>query len=244
MAADVSWIRQEQATAWAFGRTLRDNLLDAYRRQYGLTAAPPPAKIIDELLTDFLHVELRHEPLPLDRFAETRWGDERAVVTINSRTREIPGVRHPEGVENVGKWHEAVHVARDLDVLRRERPPGLPGFDAATAIVCLRSGKRSLFQADKAREFWAEEASRAATVSMSALRQSEAFRRLSHMAPRSLGPAPEAWPLLYQAAEDIGVNISALVKQLTLESWIVVVREGGRERVYIQPALAELLEAS
>ena len=52
-----------------------------------------------------------------------------------------------------------------------------------------------------------------------------------------------AWPLLYQAADDIGVNITALVKQLELEGRIALVREGGRDLVYVQPKLTEQMEA-
>jgi len=43
--------------------------------------------------------------------------------------------------------------------------------------------------------------------------------------------------MLYAAAEAIGVNITALVKQLTLEGLIAVERDGERTVVYGQPAL-------
>ncbi len=52
----------------------------------------------------------------------------------------------------------------------------------------------------------------------------------------------ERWALLYRAAEDIGVNRSALVKQLELEGQIVVQKEGGRQVIYPQPSLLVFME--
>lgn len=40
--------------------------------------------------------------------------------------------------------------------------------------------------------------------------------------------------MLYRSAEAIGVNISALIKQLSLEGLIVVERDGTRNVVYGQ----------
>lgn len=244
MAATPDWARGVREQAWAFGRRLRDDLLLQYKREYGVAIAPPPAKIVDELLTDFLQAELQYLPLADDRFAETRWDNGKAVVRINTLTASIPGVKDAEGVQNVGKWHEAIHVVSDLEALRLAPQTPLPGFEAGHEIACYQTGRRSAPVTERHREFWAEEAGRAAAVSLPALARSDAFRRLPRVGRRSLGPAQEVWPLLYQAAEDIGVNISALVKQLSLEGWIVVVKEQGRERVYVQPALAERMDAT
>jgi hypothetical protein len=133
---------------------------------------------------------------------------------------------------------------RQIVRLRVGPQPCLPGLEVGREIACYRSGRRLIPDNEREREFWAEEAGRAAAVSMTALARSEAFRRFPDIGRHSLGPTGGAWPLLYEAAEDIGVNISALVKQLTLEGWIVVAREGGRERVYVQPALAERMDAT
>ena len=81
MTADNLRLRQE---AWAFGRQLRDDLIEQYRQEYAVAVPPPPALIIDELLTDFLQAELRYDPLPMDRFAQTDWPNGRAVVTVNT----------------------------------------------------------------------------------------------------------------------------------------------------------------
>ncbi len=45
--------------------------------------------IVDELLTDFLGVTLRFDPLPLQVYAQTEWKDSRPVVTVNSLTEQI-----------------------------------------------------------------------------------------------------------------------------------------------------------
>jgi hypothetical protein len=98
-------LRQE---AWDYGRSLRDHLVSRYRAEYGIDIPPPPGRIIDELLTDFLGVSLRFDPLPLIIYAQTEWKDGRPVVTVNSLTGKIPGVKDEEGVQTMAKFHEAV----------------------------------------------------------------------------------------------------------------------------------------
>ncbi len=233
------WVRRRRDEAWARGRDLRNDLLKQYKERFEVDESPPPAKIIDELLTDFLGAKLRFFPLASDRFAETRIVDGDLTVIVNSETARVPGVKDAQGVESVAKWHEAIHVVDDLDVLREGQGPQvpLPGIDAARELVCRRGLARSTNSGEAAREFWAEEAGRAAAVSLPALRQSAAFLELLDLAGRSPGPVPGAWPLLYRAAEDIGVNISALKTQLTLEGLIVVDSVGGKSVVHVQPTL-------
>ena len=72
--------------AWNYGRALRNQLVSRYREEYGVDVPLPPALIVDELLTDFMEVSLRFDPLPLEIFAQTEWKDGRALVTINSLT--------------------------------------------------------------------------------------------------------------------------------------------------------------
>jgi hypothetical protein len=243
MTNRADFVHQRRREAWAFGRELRDGLLAEYQRQYGLQSPPAPALIIDELLTDFLKVDLRFDPLPRDIFAITEWVDGRAVVTVNTLSSCIPGVKDAAGVDNVGKWHEAIHVVRDLHVVRVEPQPTLPGFEAPRLIACHRGSESSSTPEVRAREFWAEEAGRAAAVSFPALARSESFQRLCETAARVSGPVPRGFPLLYEAAKDIGVNITALVRQLTLEGRIEVRQELGRRTVHVQPSLMELLDA-
>jgi hypothetical protein len=240
LVANASWQRRQQEQAWAFGREQCDRLLSNYQTDYGLAPPPPPAKIIDELLTDYLKAALQFDPLPLDRYGETRLEDGKAVVTINSRLGDIEGVKDAQGVENVAKWHEAMHVIRDLDTLVAPASRMFDGFDQPAQIVCYRAaGAKVLTRRDESveREFWAEEAGRAAAVSLKALQRAESFRALLRAAGRSTGAVVGAWPLLYDAATEIGVNITALVKQLSLEGCIVVDREGGRSVVHVQSVL-------
>lgn len=237
MARRDEWIREQREKAWAFGRELRNDLLNQYQKRYDLDDPPPPAKIIDELLTDFLGVKLRFLPLPTDRFAETRLRNDVLTVSINSSIDRIPGVGDAQGVENVAKWHECIHVVSDVDLLRQGPQSPLPGLEVAKELVCRRGLASSANSNEIAREFWAEEAGRAAAVSMPALRQSGPFLQLLTLAGRTSGPVPGGWPLLYEAAEDIGVNITALANQLKLEGLIVVTSESGKSAIYVQPTL-------
>jgi hypothetical protein len=243
MSRRADFVHQRRQEAWAFGRDLREGLLAEYQRAYGIQTPPAPALIIDELLTDFLKVDLKYDPLPRDIFANTEWINGRAVVTVNTLSGCIPGVKDAAGVDNVGKWHEAIHVVRDLDVVRVQSQETLPGFEAPRRIACHRGAESLLTPQVRAREFWAEEAGRAAAVSFPALARSEAFQRLCETASRVPGPVPQGFPLLYEAAKDIGVNITALARQLSLEGRIEVRQESGRRLVYVQPSLTQLLDA-
>ncbi len=240
MAANRSWQRRRQRDAWSFGRGQRDRLLAEYQKAYGLAVPPPPAKIIAELLTDFLDATLRFDPLPSDRFAETRFDNGRFVVTVN--TEDIEGVKDPEGVQNVGMWHEAIHVIDHAAILRQSSGRQFPGFEVPPQFVCLRSNdprrRHGTPDDEVEREYWVEEAGRAAAVSLEALQRTESFRALLRAAGRSTGAVTGAWPMLYEAAAETGVNITALVKQLSLEGLIVVDRdENGRSIVHVQPLL-------
>lgn len=241
MQRRAEWLQKRRELAGERGRQLRDELLTQFARTYDCSTTPPPAKIGDEIITDILGAELRFDPLPTNIFAQTEWARGRARVTINSRTADIRGVRDAEGVQNVAKWHEAMHVVDDLHVVRLDLQTTLPGF-TAPKIVCLRSPEVGLAPEVRKREFLAEEAGRAAAVSHEALAQSGAFLELCHLAARSCGPIPQAWPLLYRSAADIGVNIAALTRQLGLEGRISLQGPGGRD-VYVQPSLIQVVEA-
>jgi hypothetical protein len=174
-------------------------------------------------------------------------------VTVNSLTGKIPGVKDEAGVQNVAKFHEAVHVDRDLPELKAGPQLSFPNFAPPTRIVCHRgfnrwkppsSPSRPGIAGDYSlREFWAEEAGRAAAISYQALARSEAFRAYKRLTQMGSGAANgERGRLLRRAAEDIGVNISALVKQLELEDRIIVQKEGGRQVIYPQPAFLMIME--
>ena len=230
-----------QREAWAFGRSLRNSLIADFEREYG-QPAPPPARIGGELLTDFLGARLSYDALPLNIFAETTWHDGHPLVTVNSRTREIEGVKDPRGVSNVGVWHEVIHVQRDLSVVQLGPQAALDGFLPNLTIACHRDRTRSARRDEEfRREYFAEEAGRAAAVSFPHLIRSEAFRHFTYLAEQRLASEPPGWRALYTAAEDIGVNISALVKQLEVEGFLHVERSSGRSLLHPQPTLGNLL---
>ena len=238
MHSRAEWLQKRRQLAWERGRQLQSDLLTRFATTYGYSTTPPPAKIGDEVITDILGAELRFDPLPANVFAHTEWVRGRPRVTINSRTADIRGVRDAEGVQNVAKWHEIIHLVDDAEVVRTDLQGLLPGFQGSR-IICYRKPEAHLSSSALSREFWAEEAGRAAAVSHEALSRSDAFRELLDLGARAHGPVRQGWPLLYKAAGDIGVNISSLVKQLTLEGAIAI---AGKNDVVVQPRLPEVRE--
>ena len=85
--------------AWNYGRALRNDLVSRFREEYSVDVPRPPALIIDELLTDFMGVSLNFDQLPLDIFAQTEWKDGRPLVTVNSLTGNMTGVKDASGVQ-------------------------------------------------------------------------------------------------------------------------------------------------
>ena len=166
---------------------------------------------------------------------------------------QIPGVKDALGVQNVATLHEAVHVERDLPALKVGPQLAFTGFDQPFRITCRHTAGPSYAGANQiptgssgsvsSREFWAEEAGRAAAISYQALSLSPAFRNFVTLAPRA-GPGlnGEKWRLLGLAATDIGVNISALVKQLKLEGRLITEIENGKTLIYGQLSLLEVSE--
>ena len=232
-----------QREAWAFGRQLRASTLAQYEDEYG-EKAPPPALIGPEILRDFLGAKVTYDPLPLNLFAETTVDAGAPWVTINSLTARIDGVKDASGVQNVGVWHEAIHVVRDLHSIRVGPQAALPGMPVNPKIACHREKSVGSSRADWAREYFAEEAGRAAAVSYPHLLETPAFQQFIERAQRRLASTASCWPLLYKAAEQIGVNISALTKQLQEEGLLVIERHNGRPILYPQPALWNLMVVS
>ena len=232
----AEFLEAQRREAWAAGRALRDDLLLRYCEKYGKDTPPPPAKIVDELLTEFLGASLFVVPLELNIFAETEWLPNETVVRVNSRTREMPGVKDPAGVEAVAKWHEGVHIVSDAPSVHGQQqllldlePP---------KVICRRGEPYDRSSAQAQREFWAEEAGRAAAVSFSHLRRSTAFQEL--MSGDESHSNGENWACLYRAAEDIGVNSTALSKQLQFERFITIEVVAGHRILRVQPRLGDL----
>lgn len=229
----AEFLETQRREAWAAGRALKDDLLRQYCEKYRKETSPPPAVIIDELLTEFLGVSLEVVPMELNVFAETEWLPGETVVRVNSRTKEMAKVKDPRGVQNVAKWHESIHIV--------DHAPGQNGQQALLLeleppkVICRRGKPLDRSSEQAAREFWAEEAGRAAAVSLQHLWQSAAFQELMSRDTRLSNG--ENWACLSQAAEDIGVNSSALVKQLQLEGFIAIEVVGGRNILRVQPEL-------
>ena len=128
----------------------------------------------------------------------------------------------------------------------------VPDFGPPTKIVCHRDfrnwrrpGERFSSSGDipeSMREFFAEEAGRAAAVSYQALSRSEAFQGFRRLGDKgTTKDNGEMWRLLNLAAWEIGVNRSAVVKQLDLEGRIIVEQKGGRKLIHLQPAFSTLM---
>lgn len=229
-------VRAIRHRAQQHGRALRDALLAQFADEYGLQSTPPPALIVDELITDLLGAELRRLPLPDDRFAQTQVIGGRVVVTVNSLAGAFEGVKYPDLVENVAKWHEVVHIDRDLQALDRGPQLALEGLGPPPLVACYRrvAGDRA-----DSRESFAEDAGRAGAVSYRHLFDTQPFRELVRLGSRRTDRPlrGEGWRLLYGAAEAIYVNPSALVTQLRFDGWITVERHGDAAGLLLQPAL-------
>ena len=101
------------------------------------------------------------------------------------------------------------------------------------------SAKRATGGSEWVREFWAEEAGRAAAVHYSSLARLDAFRSFVSMNPSM--PNRQRWSHLYEVAKDIGVNISALVTQLELEGRIAIERQDGRSVVQVHLEMQQVM---
>ena len=225
---------------WDLGVQHRETLLKQYMEANQLTERPFLKDVIDDLIEEVQQARLREDILPLDTYAQTEVDRGRVMVTINSRIADIPGVKDAAGVAYIGKWHESMHVARDMDVgtahAERHLTP-FPGFEvgAPRLIVC-----RSTRPADRAiaeREFVAENAAIAAAIAGADLRRCDAFLEFRRLAARGGDLGGLGWRLLYRTAEAIGVNISALVTYLEQRGFIIVAPGGGKQRLLAVPQL-------
>jgi hypothetical protein len=196
--------------------------------------------IVDDLIRDIQHARLREDVLPLDRYAQSEVIGGRVEVTVNSRIAEIPGVRYASGTGYVAKWHESIHVSLDLAVVRKnsfsQAQCPLPGFEVEPPqiIVCRTVAPAS--SADAEREFIAENAGLAAAIAQADLERSSAFVRFQRLVSDGLEHGGDAWRLLYDASDDVGVNITALVRY-SEQRGLFRVTENGRRRIIAAPRL-------
>ena len=114
----------------------------------------------------------------------------------------------------------------------------LEGFDPVRRLVCQRGERAHKSNYEASREFFAEEAGRAAAVSYPHVLRSEWYERLLNLAGRQASPA--AWSCLYRLAESLHVNVSALVTQFEHEGWIVTEGKGAGSKVSVQQTLFDM----
>jgi hypothetical protein len=155
-----------------------------------------------------------------------------------------------EGVQNVAKFHEMVHVERHRALLKHGSRLPLSETGPFSKIVCYRSFDHgrdsSYFASDEYfREIWAEEAGRAAAVSyfhLYRLYRSDAFQSFLSLCKRGgKRTNAERWRLLALSAKQIGVNRTALNRQLNLEGLIEIRKVSNSTVVYPTPNLPSLL---
>ena len=239
MRDNSRYVERRRREAWDLGVRLRETLVLNYMKERGLGERPFLKDIVDELIEDVQGARLRIEILPLDRFAQTEWVEGRPHVSINSRIGAIPGVKDAAGVAHVAKWHESVHVAESTGSgSENGRTLALPGFDNETPrlIVCRQRG---LAAPGNMTEFTAENAGLAAAVSRADLLGSQAFLELSALASRGGDLGGHGFHLLYESAEDIGVNITGLVRYLQQRGYCQVVDAAGKKRLVANRRLFE-----
>lgn len=219
--------------AWNLGIEHREKLLGILMPHRSPNAPPLLKDVVDDLLEYAQGVRLRSEVLPLDVFAQSEVIGSRIEVSVNNRIPEMRGVIDASGVATVAKWHESVHVERDL------RPKGMSetqlpmsGMEDATQrlIVCRRAGASQAPNVDE-REFFAENAGLAAAIAFRDLDRSSAFREFSAVAKQGGDITVPGWTLLAQSAAEIGVNRTALSTYLVQRGQLHIEQMAGRRHL-------------
>jgi len=240
VTASSRWLDAKRADARKLGVELRERLMARLMESEGLQERPLVKNVLDDLVQDVQRARLRDSVLPLDRFAQSEVVRGRIEVTINQRIPEIPGVKDAAGVRLVAVAHEAVHVDQDLDPSRHApgRQPALPGleYEDPRLIVC-RSVAGAGYSGQPQREFIAENAGLAMAIALPDLQRCAAFAELRRRAAHGGELGTVGWSLLYQTAEFIGVNISALVTYFGHRGLCHVVAHEGRRRLVAAPRL-------
>lgn len=246
----MNWMRQHwarrRADAFALGTELRERAVAVYMAQYQLSERPMLKDIIEDIIIDVQKARLLRGVLSLDTFAQTERVGERLEVTINTRIAEMERVKNPTPVEHVALWHEDIHIDVDFPAA----PPAelgaiqlsLPDMELPRPqLIMCRRGPFG-FGPEAEREFRAENAALAAAIAGPDLVRCEAFLSFENLAQRGGELGSQGWLLLYEVAECIGVNVSALVRYLTYRGLIHVEADGERQRLYGSNRFAGRLE--
>ena len=137
--------------------------------------------------------------------------------------------------------YDALPLTVFLPTLRRGPQTAFAGMRPRALIACYRDPQAGRLRGEALRrEVFAEEAGRAAAVSFPHLLRDPGFRDFLDGATRGRASRTAGWRTLYRAAAQIGVNISALVRQLEAEGFLRVDRSGERPVLHPQPGLGNL----
>ncbi|MBI4496681.1 MAG: hypothetical protein HY689_02135 [Chloroflexi bacterium] len=242
----TAFLDRRRAECWQLGVRHRESLLQRYMDQYQIVERPLLKDVIDDIIRDVQEARLYCAALPLDTFGQTEARRGRIEVTINSRISEMPGVKDAAGVAYRTKWHESIHVTDDVSAdsdQAANRPLFLPGFEEDTPrlIVCRKNRSTNGGGAEAAREFTAEHASLAAAIADEDLARSQAFQEFQHLIAEG-GELPNwGWRLLYESAEFIGINPTALVDYLQQRGLFHITPRNGKKRLVANPSLGVTL---
>jgi hypothetical protein len=235
------YILAKRLTAWRLGVDHREDLVRAYMEQNGLSERPMLKDVIDDLLIDMQGVRLLEEVLPMDTYAQTEAVKGRIVVSINQRIGEMKWVKDPAGIAYLAKWHESLHVARDVrsvNRLVRQLPMSLHTVAGQKyrLIVCRKIGTPDEAGADE-RELMAENAALAAAISPLDLARSQAFMELQELAARGGDITTPGWSILARSASDIGVNRTVLFRYFQQRGQMTAISQSGRQRLIVSAPL-------
>jgi hypothetical protein len=240
VATFAAWQRERFEEAWRFGTDHREALVGRLMARSGRRERPLLKEIIDEVIEEEQGARLLKQVLPLDTYAQTELVGGRAVVTVNSRIPEMPGVKDAAGARHVALWHESVHIPRDILPAAQAAAGAqatLPGFEVDVPRVVVCKTRKPLGPAERAREFFAENAAQAAAIAAADLQRCGAYAEYQRRLARGGDLGRYGWALLYGIAAFIGVNITALCGYFEQRGLHRVEEVHGRRRLVASPQL-------
>lgn len=238
MTSRFEYLDRKRKESWNLGIEHREALVSQYMTRRAIQERPFLKDVVDDLIEEVQGARLRVEVLPLDTFGQTEAVNGRIEVSINSRIAKMPGVKDAAGVSHVTKWHESLHIERDLAMNPSDSPYlqlGFPGIDSQLPrlIVCRNTRSNDSIIAE--REFIAENAAVAAAIASSDLNRCPAFVRFRRLAVKGGDLGSTGWQLLYQTAGDIGVNITALVSYFERRGLYRIESHDGKRSLIANP---------
>lgn len=234
------FIETKRRQAWALGVQHRELLVAEYMAEFGLSERPLLKDIVDDVIEEIQRARLLEGVLPFDTFGQTEMVNGMPEVTINSRIAEMPGVKDASGVGYTTRWHESFHVANDLAI--GPTAPGtrqltLGGLEQGPSRLIVCRSHAAGIPTIAGQEFMAENAGIAAAIAYADLERSAAFQDFKLMLGRGSDLGGSGLNLLYQAAEFIGVNPSALIGYLEKKGIYNLVRQNGKTRLFANPQM-------